>query len=49
MSKANRLVRIEDGRVYQLGLRKDGGWVFVRPPGSHRSKETKKEVSAHAT
>ena len=49
MAKANRLIRIEDGRVYQLGLRKEGGWVFVRPPGSHRSKETKKEESAHAT
>jgi len=49
MAKANRLVRIEDGRVYQFGLRKDGGWVFVRPPGSHRGKETKKEEDAHAT
>jgi putative ABC transport system ATP-binding protein len=49
MSKANRLIRIEDGRVYQLGLRKDSGWVFVRPPGSTRSKETKNEENAHAT
>ena len=47
MSKANRLIRIEDGRVYQLGLRTEGGWVFVRPPGS-RSKESKNEESAHA-
>ena len=37
MSKANRLIRIEDGRVYQLGLRKEAGWVFVRPPGSRRT------------
>jgi putative ABC transport system ATP-binding protein len=49
MSKANRLIGIEDGRVYQLGLRKEGGWVFVRPPVSHRGKETKKEENAHAT
>jgi putative ABC transport system ATP-binding protein len=49
MSKANRLIRIEDGRVYQLGLRKDSGWVFVRPPGRNRSKETKNEENAHAT
>ena len=49
MAKANRLVRIEDGRVYQLGLRKEAGWVFVRPPGSRRSKETRNEENAHAT
>jgi putative ABC transport system ATP-binding protein len=49
MSKANRLIRIEDGRVYQLGLRKEAGWVFVRPPGSRRTKESKNEEQAHAT
>ena len=49
MAKANRLVRIEDGRVYQLGLRKDGGWVFARPPGGRRGKESKNEENAHAT
>jgi putative ABC transport system ATP-binding protein len=49
MSKANRLIRIEDGRVYQLGLRKEAGWVFVRPPGSRRRKEPNNEESAHAT
>jgi len=49
MAKANRLIRIEDGRVYQLGLRRDGGWVFVKPPVSDRSKDTKNEENAHAT
>ncbi len=49
MSKANRLIRIEDGRVYQLGLRKEAGWVFVRPPGARRKKETTTEESADAT
>ncbi|UCG98353.1 MAG: ABC transporter ATP-binding protein [Burkholderiales bacterium] len=49
MSKANRLIRIEDGRVYQLGLRKDTGWVFARPPGSRRDKEQQQEEIAHAS
>jgi putative ABC transport system ATP-binding protein len=49
MSKANRLVRIEDGRVYQLGLRKEGGWVFARPPGARRGHESKNEETADAT
>jgi putative ABC transport system ATP-binding protein len=49
MSKANRLIRIEDGRVYQLGLRKEAGWVFVRPPGGRRKKETTTEEHADAT
>jgi putative ABC transport system ATP-binding protein len=49
MSKANRLVRIEDGRVYQLGLRKEGGWVFARPPGARRGNESKNEETADAT
>jgi putative ABC transport system ATP-binding protein len=49
MSKANRLIRIEDGRIYQLGLRQDAGWVFVRPPGSRRRRDAATEESAHAT
>jgi putative ABC transport system ATP-binding protein len=49
MAKANRLIRIEDGRVYQLGLRKEAGWVFARPPGAARSKESKNEENVHAT
>ena len=49
MSKANRLVRIEDGRVYQLGLRKEAGWVFARPRGARRGGESKNEENAHAT
>jgi putative ABC transport system ATP-binding protein len=38
MSKANRLIRIEDGRVCQLGMRLESGWVFARPPESRRRK-----------
>ena len=48
MAKANRLGRIEDGRVYQLGLRKEAGWVFVRPPGS-RARDPANEEKALAT
>jgi putative ABC transport system ATP-binding protein len=48
MSKANRLIRVEDGRIYQLGLRKDAGWVFVRPPGSGGARASKEEEKAHA-
>jgi putative ABC transport system ATP-binding protein len=49
MSKANRLVRVEDGRVYQLGLRKEAGWVFARPPGVRRGGDSKDQEKAHAT
>jgi len=49
MSKANRLIRIEDGRVYQLGLRKEAGWVFVKPPGGRRKKQPNPEESIDAT
>lgn len=31
MAKADRLVTIEDGRIGQLGVRSDRGWVLVRP------------------
>ena len=27
---ADRLVRIEDGRITQLGVRSEDGWVFVQ-------------------
>jgi len=30
MNMADRLVRIEDGEIKALGLRKDDGWVFVQ-------------------
>lgn len=48
MAKADRLVRIEDGRVHQLGVRSDRGWVFVRPPGSGGIKNASKKEEAHA-
>jgi len=40
MSRANRLVRIEDGRIYQLGMRQESGWVFARPPERRPRKKT---------
>ena len=30
IAKADRLVRIEDGRVRRLGMRTDDGWVLVK-------------------
>jgi putative ABC transport system ATP-binding protein len=48
MSKANRLIRIEDGRVYQLGLRRDGGWVFVKPRRRRSGETTKIEETVNA-
>jgi len=30
MSKADRLVRMEDGRVHRLAVRDEGRWVVVR-------------------
>ena len=36
IAKADRLVRIEDGRIRRLGVRTDGGWVLVKD--RHRSR-----------
>ena len=45
MAKADRLVTIEDGRIGQLGVRSERGWVLVRPrhsdSGSPRNEGTK--------
>jgi putative ABC transport system ATP-binding protein len=45
MAKADRLVTIEDGRIGQLGVRSERGWVLVRPrhsdSGSPRNERTK--------
>ncbi len=30
IAKADRLVRIEDGRIRRLGMRSDDGWVLVK-------------------
>jgi hypothetical protein len=30
IAKADRLVRIEDGRIRRLGVRTDDGWVLVK-------------------
>ncbi len=49
MSKANRLIRIEDGRIHRLGLRRDGGWVFVRPTNERAGNAANNEESVHAT
>ena len=32
IAKANRLVRIADGRIYRLGMRVDDAWVLVQEP-----------------
>jgi len=48
MAKADRLVRIEDGRVYQLGMRSERGWVFVRPPSARREDDSTKKEEIHA-
>lgn len=49
MTKADRLVRIEDGSVYQLGLRSERGWVFVRPPSPDRADDdAQKKEELHA-
>ncbi len=48
MSKADRLVRIEDGRIYQLGLRSERGWMFVRPPSVQAADDSSKKEEIHA-
>jgi putative ABC transport system ATP-binding protein len=30
MNRADRLVRIEDGHINALGMKRDGAWVFVQ-------------------
>jgi putative ABC transport system ATP-binding protein len=37
IAKADRLIRIEDGRVRRLGMRTEDGWVLVKERGSSRS------------
>lgn len=37
MATSDHMVRIEDGRIYQLGLRSAQGWVFSRPIGTART------------
>jgi putative ABC transport system ATP-binding protein len=49
MSKANRLIRIEDGRVHQLGLRANDRWVFVRPLPHGTTRPLTEEENANAT
>ncbi|HSQ79861.1 MAG TPA: ABC transporter ATP-binding protein [Casimicrobiaceae bacterium] len=36
MAMADRLVRIEDGKIRALGIQSDAGWVMVDPRGGHR-------------
>ncbi len=35
IAKADRLMRIEDGRVRRLGMRTDDGWVLVKERRPH--------------
>ena len=44
MAKADRLVRIEDGRIRLLGIRAEGGWVVV----DERRRRREKNKSARA-
>jgi putative ABC transport system ATP-binding protein len=37
IAKADRLVRMEDGRVRRLGMRTHDGWVLVKDRRSARS------------
>jgi len=52
MAKADRLVTIEDGRIGQLGVRSERGWVLVRPrhpadqsPSNEDNRQASKEVT----
>jgi putative ABC transport system ATP-binding protein len=47
MAKADRLVTIEDGRIGQLGVRSERGWVVVRP--GRRAAEEPEEPAAAGT
>jgi len=40
IAKADRLIRIEDGRVRRLGVRTDDGWVLVKERRRGRSAKT---------
>jgi len=45
IAKADRLIRIEDGRVRRLGVRTDDGWVLVK---ERRRKDSKAQISEGA-
>jgi len=52
MAKADRLVTIEDGRIGQLGVRSERGWVLVRPrhpAGQSPSNEDNRQASKEVT
>jgi hypothetical protein len=48
MAKADRLVTIEDGRIGQLGVRSERGWVVVRP-GRPAAEEPAEPAEASTT
>jgi len=45
IAKADRLIRIEDGRVRRLGVSTDDGWVLVK---ERRRKDSKAQISEGA-
>jgi putative ABC transport system ATP-binding protein len=45
MAKADRLVTIEDGRIGQLGVRSERGWVIVRPRRARVGEPTDRSVN----
>jgi putative ABC transport system ATP-binding protein len=48
MAKADRLVTIEDGRIGQLGVRSERGWVLVRPLESGQDARPRSTVGQAA-
>jgi len=46
IAKADRLIRIEDGRVRRLGMRTEDGWVLVK---ERRRKEAMPETQTKET
>jgi len=47
MAKADRLVTIEDGRIGQLGVRSERGWVLVRPRAARVDAPPARETTVH--
>ena len=46
IAKADRLVRIEDGRIRRLGMRTEEGWVLVKE--RRRTREAQADIPEEA-
>ena len=42
MAKADRLVRIEDGRIRALGVQNDDGWVIIDQRSKRRHEKRRR-------